>query len=160
MVLIAMRVHLFPSRTQKLSSSAPTIVAGRLAVKIGNANTKQDRKLSLAVFLCICVVPGMLPDGSSAVLGRTLLRACDENVPGDCHVGASPLLAMTPEYSALTISVVGAIIDRPTVPRWEFYNQATKGCDCCAVIVADSNAPALGIPGRTPPGLFRPAGPG
>ena len=38
LVLIAMRVHLFPSRTQKLSSSAPTIVAGRLAVKIGNAN--------------------------------------------------------------------------------------------------------------------------
>ena len=40
LVLIAMRVHLFPSRTQKLSSFAPTIVAGRLAVKIGNANTK------------------------------------------------------------------------------------------------------------------------
>ena len=39
LVLIAMRVHLFPSRTQKLSSYAPTIVAGRLAVKIGNANT-------------------------------------------------------------------------------------------------------------------------
>ena len=28
LVLIAMRVHLFPSRTQKLSSSAPTILAG------------------------------------------------------------------------------------------------------------------------------------
>ena len=39
LVLIAVRVHLFPSRTQKLSSLAPTIVAGRLAVKIGNANT-------------------------------------------------------------------------------------------------------------------------
>ena len=39
-VLIAMRVHLFPSRTQKLSSFAPTIVAGWLAVKIGNANTR------------------------------------------------------------------------------------------------------------------------
>ena len=40
LVLIVMRVHLFPSRTQKLSSFTPTIVAGRLAVKIGNANTK------------------------------------------------------------------------------------------------------------------------
>ena len=39
-VLIVMRVHLFPSRTQKLSSCTPTIVAGRLAVKIGNANTR------------------------------------------------------------------------------------------------------------------------
>ena len=28
LVLIAMRVHLFPSRTQKLSSSAPTILGG------------------------------------------------------------------------------------------------------------------------------------
>ena len=37
-VLIAMRVHLFPSRTQKLSSSAPTILGGRLPGKIGNAN--------------------------------------------------------------------------------------------------------------------------
>ena len=35
-----MRVHLFPSRTQKLSSSAPTILGGRLPGKIGNANTK------------------------------------------------------------------------------------------------------------------------
>ena len=33
-----MRVHLFPSRTQKLSSSVPTILAGRLAGKIGYAN--------------------------------------------------------------------------------------------------------------------------
>ena len=28
LVLIAVRVHLFPSRTQKLSSHAPTILAG------------------------------------------------------------------------------------------------------------------------------------
>ena len=37
-----MWVHLFPSRTQKLSTCTPTIVAGRLAVKIGNANTKNQ----------------------------------------------------------------------------------------------------------------------
>ena len=36
--MIAMRVHLFPSRTQKLSSFAPTILGGRLPGKIGNAN--------------------------------------------------------------------------------------------------------------------------
>ena len=39
-VLIVKWVHLFPSRTQKLSTCTPTIVAGQLAVKIGNANTK------------------------------------------------------------------------------------------------------------------------
>ena len=39
LVLIAVRVHLFPSRTQKLSSLAPTILCGRLHGKIGNANT-------------------------------------------------------------------------------------------------------------------------
>ena len=38
-VLIVMWVHLFPSRTQKLSSFAPTILGGRLPGKIGNANT-------------------------------------------------------------------------------------------------------------------------
>ena len=39
-----MRVHLFPSRTQKLSSSAPTILGGRLPGKIGNANTSLTEK--------------------------------------------------------------------------------------------------------------------
>ena len=41
LVLIAVRVHLFPSRTQKLSSHAPTILGGRLPGKIGNANIKK-----------------------------------------------------------------------------------------------------------------------
>ena len=45
-----MRVHLFPSRTQKLSSCTPTIVAGQLAVKIGNANTNLHRNVE--VFSC------------------------------------------------------------------------------------------------------------
>ena len=39
-----MRVHLFPSRTQKLSSFAPTILGGRLPGKIGNANTQPRPK--------------------------------------------------------------------------------------------------------------------
>ena len=45
-VLIAMRVHLFPSRTQKLSSSALTILGGRLPGKISNANTKAATKVA------------------------------------------------------------------------------------------------------------------
>ena len=51
LVLIAVRVHLFPSRTQKLSSLAPTIVAGRLAVKIGNANINLHRNVEVFLIL-------------------------------------------------------------------------------------------------------------
>ena len=40
-----MRVHLFPSRTQKLSSCTPTILGGRLPGKIGNANTEPPTKV-------------------------------------------------------------------------------------------------------------------
>ena len=40
LVLIVMWVHLFPSRTQKLSTCTLTILGGRLPGKIGNANTK------------------------------------------------------------------------------------------------------------------------
>ena len=57
LVLIAMRVHLFPSRTQKLSSSAPTILAGRLAGKIGNANIQTPNGVIRSVFFiwkCHC----------------------------------------------------------------------------------------------------------
>ena len=52
LVLIVMRVHLFPSRTQKLSSFAPTILGGRLPGKIGNANTSPDHPAG-ASFLSI-----------------------------------------------------------------------------------------------------------
>ncbi len=40
-VLIAVRVHLFPSRTQKLSSPAPKILGWRRPGKIGNADTNE-----------------------------------------------------------------------------------------------------------------------
>ena len=43
LVLIAMRVHPFPSRTRKLSSSAPKILVWRRTGKIGNANTRRSR---------------------------------------------------------------------------------------------------------------------
>ena len=39
LVLITMRIHLFPYRTQKLSSFVPTILGGRLPGKIGNARS-------------------------------------------------------------------------------------------------------------------------
>ena len=63
-VLIAMRVHLFPSRTQKLSSSALTILGGRLPGKISNANTK-PRPKGRGFFL-----PASLP--RTLAVGRTI----------------------------------------------------------------------------------------
>ena len=41
-VTIAKRTHLYPSRTQKLSSSAPMILGGRLPGKVGRRRF-QDR---------------------------------------------------------------------------------------------------------------------
>ena len=65
-----MRVHLFPSRTQKLSSCTPTILGGRLPGKIGNANTKLHLK-KWSIFLhkpnSACKCP---PD---TCYGRTIL---------------------------------------------------------------------------------------
>ena len=40
LVFLTMRVHLFPFRTQKLSSSVPTILAWRRAGKIGQRQHK------------------------------------------------------------------------------------------------------------------------
>ena len=55
MVLIAVRVHPFPSRTRKLSSPAPKILVWRRTGKIGNANTK-DGLLWKSVFFCFAVL--------------------------------------------------------------------------------------------------------
>ena len=49
-----MRVHLFPSRTQKLSSCTLTILGGRLPGKIGNANTKPRLNRSGLFSVCKC----------------------------------------------------------------------------------------------------------
>ena len=54
-----MWVHLFPSRTQKLSTCTPTILGGRLPGKIGNANTEASTEGS-GLFLCLQVCTGHL----------------------------------------------------------------------------------------------------
>ena len=56
-----MRVHLFPSRTQKLSSFAPTILGGRLPGKIGNANTSLSRETG--AFFCLKRATGTFLNG-------------------------------------------------------------------------------------------------
>ena len=61
--LIGLRVHLFPSRTQKLSSGSSTIVCGRLHVKIDNANITSGRKAG-GFFLRFCVTEVRTPRGN------------------------------------------------------------------------------------------------
>jgi len=48
-----MRVHLFPSRTQKLSACTPTILGGRLPGKIGNANTRTSVRNNGGFLFCM-----------------------------------------------------------------------------------------------------------
>lgn len=45
LVLIAVRVHPFPSRTRKLSSPAPKILVWRRTGKIGNADTENGLRM-------------------------------------------------------------------------------------------------------------------
>ena len=48
---IAKRPHLFPSRTQKLSSLAPMILGGKLPGKVGRCRFFYAHSLSYALFL-------------------------------------------------------------------------------------------------------------
>ena len=73
-----MRVHLFPSRTQKLSSFAPTILGGRLPGKIGNANTSLTEK-SVGLLLYPKVWEQVVP---VSIYG--LCVDCDEGPPVSC----------------------------------------------------------------------------
>ena len=52
-VLIAVRVHPFPSRTRKLSSPAPTILGWRRPGKIGSADTEKRHDFGHVSFLFI-----------------------------------------------------------------------------------------------------------
>ena len=56
--MIALRVHLFPSRTQKLSSITPTIVKQRQEVAKDFFYYKNVCFLQINVFFCICTFSG------------------------------------------------------------------------------------------------------
>ena len=47
---MAKRIHLYPSRTQKLSSSAPKILGGRLPGKIGHCRFWRKQAVYAACF--------------------------------------------------------------------------------------------------------------
>ena len=62
-VLIAVRVHPFPSRTRQLSSLAPKILGWRRPGKIGSADTKRRAVKGLSAFFDFprSVSPPLLP---------------------------------------------------------------------------------------------------
>ena len=52
MVIIAVRTHLYPYRTQKLSSQTPTILHGRLCEKIGSCHLQvKDYPFRIVLFI-------------------------------------------------------------------------------------------------------------
>ena len=53
LVLIAVRVHLFPSRTQKLSSLALKILGGKLPGKISRCQHKSTDTVLNLIFLTV-----------------------------------------------------------------------------------------------------------
>ena len=74
-VLIAVRVHPFPSRTRKLSSLAPKILGWRRPGKIGNADTKRR---------------GLVLTGPDLFLYSSLAQSVEHLTVNQGVVGSSP----------------------------------------------------------------------
>ena len=56
-VSIARMLHLFPSRTQKLSSSAPMVLGGQLPGRVGPCRLKKYTLTGVYFFYCIISDP-------------------------------------------------------------------------------------------------------
>lgn len=56
LVKMAWRVHLYPYRTQKLSSIAPKILGGRLPGKIGLCQHKKEADTECICFFFVCLM--------------------------------------------------------------------------------------------------------
>ena len=74
-----MRVHLFPFRTQKLSSPVPTILAWRRAGKIGQCQHKKEVIHSDDFFFCVFIVHEEGPSVSLR-LGHAAALTCPRHV--------------------------------------------------------------------------------
>ena len=105
-VLIAMRVHPFPSRTRKLSSSAPKILVWRRTGKIGNADTNrevwsdQTRPLSYSSIAQLVehAAVNRRVVGSSPTWGAMMKKACRH---GDVAANLSKLGTENRRYGPL-----------------------------------------------------------
>ena len=110
--MIAMWVHLFPSRTQKLSTSAPTILGGRLPGKIGNANTRES-----GMFLALFFYMGTSGPSTCFLLG------CPVNVLGD----GAPSSLTDPGHSLRSLYPPQAALPSLPIPNTEVKHI----CPCC-----------------------------
>ena len=120
LVLIAVRVHLFPSRTQKLSSPAPTILGGRLPGTIGNANTKASYE-SRGHFLWIGT--GGRPPFRFAILGALVGDGAPSSFADRCTT--SSLCSSCPRQRRAAGPVCGA---RHIRQLWKYCTYLSSVC--------------------------------
>ena len=131
-----MRVHLFPSRTQKLSSCTPTILGGRLPGKIGNANTKTStvmwrffhwnrRTDRSTCFLLRCPAYSLpterhrhLPTAAHAYVPLNLPLAARSNAT----IPTQKLSSCAPTILGLSRKMVMPTYYRPPPICWSFYS--------------------------------------
>ena len=112
------RSHCSPSRTQKLSSCAPTILGGRLPGKIGNANTESQEKSWLSfLFMFLGTEDG--PSVSCDATQPLVLRWCS-SLPL-CNYYDKKLLKMLNLHS---LPIFDGIVDFFYVLR--YTNQVVK----------------------------------
>ena len=92
LVLIGVRVHLFPYRTQKLSSFPPKILVGWLTGKIGNANTIKLRPKGWGFFAAWNSPPDcfLTPRKYLFLTGKIGNANTKRNIPPECSVFSFP----------------------------------------------------------------------
>ena len=82
-VSMTVRSHLFPFRTQKLSSLVPKIVSWKRLVKIGSRRLEQEalREIS-GLFCCVCRITEkfFVESAAGGMLDRTIASAYIESV--------------------------------------------------------------------------------
>ena len=82
-VSMTVRSHLFPFRTQKLSSLVPKIVSWKRLVKIGSRRLEQKalREIS-GLFCCVCRITEkfFVESAAGGMLDRTIASAYIESV--------------------------------------------------------------------------------
>ena len=83
MVIIAKRIHLFPYRTQKLSSIAPKVVGGSLPARIGRCGAVHRKEVESSRK----IIGEVSESGRRSTVGNRVSR-------GTCFEGSNPFLSI------------------------------------------------------------------